>query len=95
MDISISSNNVNITGNIKTINDFQSIKSSIDSLISQHKSVTINVIDSISMTSSVIGYINKLILKDHIDISMNIGNKQLIALLNDLNLSSLFKVKKA
>lgn len=95
MDITISSNTVNLTGNIKTINDFQVIKSNIDTLVSQHKSLTINVIDSISMTSSVIGYINKLILKDNININMNIGNEQLIALLEDLNLSSLFKVKKA
>jgi len=95
MEISTSDNIVTIDGNIKSVNDFQSIKESIDSTINKHKYITINIIDSLSITSSVIGYLNKLVLNDGIDISMNIGNIQLIELLDDLNLSSTFKAKKA
>jgi len=95
MEISISSNVFTITGNIKTVSDYQSIKNSMDALVNQHKSITINITSSLSITSSVIGYFNKLILKDKIDIHMNIGNAQLVELLNDLNLSTVFKVKGA
>ena len=95
MDIKISSNNVTITGNIKSVGNFQTIKQELDAIIRQHKSLTINIIDSLSITSSVIGYLNKLVLKDNIAIKMNVGNAQLIELLDDLSLISTFNAKKA
>jgi ADP-dependent phosphofructokinase/glucokinase len=94
MEISSSTNSVKITGNIKSVADFQSVKRVIDEIVKTNKSVTINIPDSLSMTSSVIGYLNKLILKDNIDVSMTIGNARLIELLADLNLASTFKVRK-
>lgn len=94
MEISINSNTVTISGNIKSVSDFQTIKGSMDSLVAQHKNVVINIPESLSITSSVIGYFNKLVLKDKIDINMNVGNAQLIELLNDLNLASIFKARK-
>ncbi len=95
MEISTSSNRVIIKGNIKTVSDFQDIKSAMSLLIDKQKEITVEIVDSISITSSVIGYFNKLVLKDKIAITMVIGNTQLIELLDDLNLSSIFKVKKA
>jgi hypothetical protein len=95
MEISLNGSVVNIKGNIKSVSDFKEIKSNIEGISKQYGSITINIIDSLSMTSSVIGYFNKLILKDKVNIQMNIGNKQLIELLNDLNLSSVFNVRKA
>lgn len=93
MNISISSNTVTITGNIKSVGDFQSIKTTVDSIKSSSSKIIIDIKDSISITSSVIGYLNKLILKDKIDISMKIGDKHLMALLDDLNLTSVFKAR--
>ena len=95
MEITSSSNTINITGNIKSINHLSEIKSFIDSVVSQHKSIIVNIVDSLSITSSVIGYFNKLILKDNINIEMRIGNDQLLNLLNDLNLTSTFKARKS
>ncbi len=94
MEITSSTNTIDITGNIKSISDFSQIKSITDSMIAQHKRIIINIIDSLSITSSVIGYFNKLILKDKIVIEMKVGNEQLIHLLNDLNLVSTFKARK-
>lgn len=94
MELQVSSNIVTITGNIKSINDFQAIKQGVDSVIITHKSIHLNVVDSLSITSSVIGYLNKLVLKDNIDLHMNVGNEQLLHLLDDLNLASMFKAKK-
>lgn len=94
MDISASGSKVTIIGNIKSVNDFQSIKSTLDGVVVNNTSVDLIIEDSISITSSVIGYLNKLILKDGIKITMSIGNDDLISLLDDLNLSNVFNVRK-
>ena len=94
MDISSSANTVKITGNIKSVSDFQSIKSTIDAIKDSTSTITLDIQDSISITSSVIGYLNKLVLKDSIDLNMKVGNEQLIHLLEDLNLTSTFKARR-
>ena len=90
MEITTSSNTVTIVGNIKSIQDFQDIKNELDSLKSSTTTITIELKDSISITSSVIGYLNKLILKDKISLRMKLGNGQLMELLDDLNLVKTF-----
>lgn len=94
MEISTSGSTVTINGNIKSVGDFQSIKSTIDDVTANNSQITLIISDSISITSSVIGYFNKLILKDGIKIDMKIGNDDLISLLDDLNLTSVFNVRK-
>jgi hypothetical protein len=95
MEIKSSSNSITITGNIKAVADFQLIKQTIDAVVATHKSIIINVVDSLSITSSVIGYLNKLILKDKIDMRLSVGNEQLLHLLADLNLLSTFKAHRS
>lgn len=94
MDISTNANKISITGNIKSNQDFQNIKNSVDSVITSHKSITVDVKDSMSFTSSTIGYFNKIILKDKIDVHINVGDKALYNLLDDLNLTAVFKLRK-
>jgi hypothetical protein len=94
MEVSSSQNHVTIKGNIKNINDFQDIKICLDEIKSQYSDITLSIVDSLSMTSSVIGYFNKLVLKDGINLSLQVGNVQLMDLLNDLNLASTFNTKK-
>ena len=94
MDISTSSNIVTITGNIKSVSDFQSIKAKVDSVKSSSSSIIIDIKNSISITSSVIGYLNKLVLKDGIDLNMKIGDPQLMSLIEDLSLTSVFKARR-
>ena len=94
MNIETNMSTVTISGNIKSVSDFQTIKSTLDTTVTKHDSIILEIPDSLSITSSVIGYINKLVLKDKIRITMNIGNSQLMDLLNDLNLASVFNAKK-
>lgn len=94
MEIEASSNNITIKGNIKSVSDFQHIKQVVDGVVASYKEININIIDSLSITSSIIGYLNKLVLKDNINIYMNVGNDQLLHLLDDLNLVSTFKAKR-
>lgn len=83
---------ITIDGNIKTISDFQAIKEMIDPLTTEQ--LHISVKDSISMTSSVIGYFTKLVLKDKIQLSLSIGNEELIGLLEELGVHELLHVRK-
>ena len=94
MEISVNSNRVTIEGNIKSNSDFQSIRTTVNSLVATHKTIVVDVKDSLSFTSSIIGFFNKLILKDKIDVSINVGNAELYNLLDDLNLVSTFKLRK-
>jgi hypothetical protein len=94
MEISSSQNSVTIKGNIKSINDFQDIKICLDEMKSQYSDITLNIVDSLSITSCIIGYLNKLVLKDGINLNLQVGSMQLMDLLNDLNLASTFNAKK-
>lgn len=94
MEISSSANSVTILGNIKSISDFQEIKNSLDSIIETYTDITIDIPESLSITSSVIGYFNKLVLKNNIDLHIKVSNPKLIELISDLNLTSVFNIQK-
>lgn len=92
MNISSNGNRVTIEGNIKSVSDFQMIKSTVDNV--NGSDIYLIIKDSFSITSSVIGYLNKLIHKDGVTIHMSVNDARLYDLLNDLNLISLFNVTK-
>ncbi|WP_297485834.1 hypothetical protein [Sulfurimonas sp.] len=94
MDIVTSGNSVTITGNIKTIGDYQTIKDTLEELVASSKNITIIIKDSISITSSVIGYLTKLVQKDNIDIQIRVGDANLYELFDEINLVQLFKVSR-
>jgi hypothetical protein len=93
MEVLSSSNIVTIKGNIKNISDLSDIRSVIEDVRVRFTSIVINIEDSISVTSSVIGYLNKIVLKDGIRLEMNIGSKQLLELLSELNLAKTFNIR--
>lgn len=95
MQIETTDNTVTITGNIKSIQDYQEIKNTLDGLIAKNKQIVLDIKDSISIISSVIGYLNKLVLKDQVDLHIKVGDPQLYELFDELSLIELFKVKKA
>jgi hypothetical protein len=94
MNIDILTNQVTIHGNIKSVEDFQKIKSAVDSIKNQNKEITIQIVDSLSITSSVIGYLNRIVLEEGIKLRLYAKSEQLILLLEDLGLSKLFNVKR-
>ncbi len=95
MQLEVKDNRVKISGNMKSVMDYKELKTLLDSLCQEYKTVTLDVVNSISITSSIIGYLNKLVLKDKITLNMNIGNELLFELLDELSLLELFHVKKA
>ena len=94
MEMSTSGSRITIPGNIKSIGDFQNIKKEVDAVVAHSKVITLEIVDSLSITSSVIGYLNKLVLKDEIGVSIKAGSPQLIELLDDLNLTTTLKASR-
>lgn len=94
MELHINNNNLTIFGNIKTVFDAQEIKKNLDVMTIQHRHINIHIPDSISMTSAVIGYLNKLVLKDGISLYMYIKCEQLLNLLRDLKLGHILNTRK-
>ncbi|MDD5373935.1 MAG: hypothetical protein PHO62_10985 [Sulfurimonas sp.] len=93
MTIEVISNSLTINGNFKTISHFQEIKEVLDRMITTHNVIELNLNDSISITSSLIGYLNKIIHKDKILLSLKTKNMRVYTLLDDLNLERTFNVK--
>ena len=95
MEISASGSVVTIEGNIKTIGDYNSIRATVQGIVdSGNQSISINIPNSISLTSSIIGYLLKLAKKDGVRISTKIGDNRLHELLSELNLIDVFNVSK-
>lgn len=89
-------NELSITGNIKSIEDGLEIKSALGDL--QNKGVTgivVKIIDSFSMTSTVIGHLMKLVNIDKVTISLVVGDERLYTLLEELSLIRQFNVRLA
>jgi hypothetical protein len=88
------SNELVIIGNIKSIEDSMAIKEAINALRNAgNKNILLRIQDSFSMTSTVIGYLMKLINIDKISISLVIGDQRLHQLLDELGLVQQFNVR--
>ncbi|MGE4498509.1 MAG: hypothetical protein AB7E48_11585 [Deferribacterales bacterium] len=95
MEINVHDRQIEIKGNIKTLENYMTIKETVQALVDRGTdSISFIIADSLSMTSSVIGYLMKLVNVDRIHISMYIGDDRLIDLMEELSLIQVFGVKK-
>jgi hypothetical protein len=96
MEVKVSgASEVTVYGDIKSIEDYQEIKNAVKGLVSSGKnSLVIKIPDSLSMTSSVIGFLLKLTYGDQVKIAMLVKDERLYNLLDVLNLITVFDVKK-
>jgi len=86
-----------ITGTIKTVANTQAIKEAVLRANEQHPDVPINlnIIDSFIITSSVIGFLIKMIKMDNIALLVNIGSAELYEMLENMDLIEVMNVRKA
>lgn len=95
MEIKRTGSEITINGNIKNTNDYQAIKDNINALVdSGQKNIIIKTPESFSMTSSVIGFLIKVIFQNKVAVSIYVKDDRLYSLLEDLNLISTFRVQK-
>jgi hypothetical protein len=89
-------NELSITGNIKSIEDGLEIKAAVGDLQSKGAtSIVLKIVDSFSMTSTVIGHLMKLVNIDKVMISLVVGDERLYSLLEELSLIKQFNVRLA
>jgi len=93
MTISSKQNIVTISGNIKSVAHHHTIAEEIDNIKQEFNLIKIHLTDSISITSSVIGYLCKLVNLGH-EIELYVADRDLHALLDDLNLLQTLKVQQ-
>ena len=94
MEVNVVGNKIVVKGNVKSIRDYEEIRNVIERVISTNKFVVIELVDSISLTSSVIGYLSKLVNVDDVKVELYVRDDGLYDLLDDLGLINLFRVKR-
>ena len=88
------SNELTISGNIKSIEDGTTIKEAINACKKEGAtSVLLRIQDSFSMTSTVIGFLMKLVNIDKLRVSLVVGDARLYQLLDELSLVQAFNVR--
>jgi len=88
-------NEITITGNIKTTGDYLAIrKMASDMVLGGAPALTLHINESLSMPSSVIGFFVKLANRDKVRLTMVIQDARLVELLEELNLSTVFGARR-
>lgn len=88
-------NEITINDVIRGQDDYTEIKNSMEALIEKGiDSIKVNILESSSVNSSVIGYFMKVINKDKIALQINVKDQKLYKIFDDLNLISVFNIKK-
>ncbi len=92
----IGNNELVLSGNIKSISDYQSIKQTMTDMVSAGVDrIIIRTPESFSITSSVIGFFMKVIFQDHVKITLYVSDPRLYSILEDLQLIETFNVVKS
>ena len=88
-------NELTISDNIKSIEDSSAIKEKTNALIKEGAtSIMLRIQDSFSMTSTVIGFLMKLVNVNKIRVSLVVGDGRLYQLLDELSLIQAFNVRQ-
>ena len=85
---------ITIEGIIKSVSDSQAIKDAVNSC-GDAKFIQIDITESFSVTSSVIGFLLKKKQADKVDISIKVNDNRLYDLFQSLNLIDVLSVRKA
>jgi len=84
---------IKIEGVIKSVSDSQAIKDALNSC-GNIKYVNIDIIDSFSITSSVIGFLLKKKQGDNVSLTIKVNDARIYELFQSLNLVEVLNVKK-
>jgi len=88
-------NKLKIEGNVKAISDYNDIKGSVDQIIQSQKDVIVELVDSMALTSSTIGYFTKIVNVNNVTLRLYVGDERLFSLLDDLGLVQVLNVQKS
>ncbi|WP_022851849.1 hypothetical protein [Limisalsivibrio acetivorans] len=90
----VKGNELVIEGGIKSIDDYLEIKSALQYMVDNGiECIEMKIVDSMSITSSLIGFMLKVINVDRVEMHVYVGTKRLEELLSELDLSKVFNVR--
>ncbi len=88
-----SSNELVLSGPIKTIDDSMAVRAEVQKLVEEGaSSLVLRIEDSFALPSAVIGYLMKLVNRDKVRLTLLAGDHRLRELLDELQLSGIFNV---
>lgn len=95
MRIDTRESDLTILGNIGAMESSMEIKDAAEDLLFRTKAeaLNINIADSCTISSTLIGFLLKIALVDRIRVSVNVGNESLFRLMEDLELTNVLNVK--
>jgi len=93
MDMRIENLNVYIDGNLKSLSEVRQVSSEIDLITKESKNIVLILSNSLSIPSSLIGYLIKIIKQNSVNLTLKVGDKRAYDTLDDLNLVRLFNVQ--
>jgi len=93
MTVKREGNVIEIEGNIKSLEDFEKIKYTIEEILPTNK-IILDLKNSMSITSAVIGYLTKLSNVNGVRVELIIKDNDLYELLKDLDLDAVFYIRK-
>lgn len=85
---------INIEGIIKTSQNAQSFIDVVESGVKESNQIEINIKDSFSVTSTIIGFLMQKANDKNKSISINVGNDRLHELFDMLGVASILNVRK-
>lgn len=86
-------NEIVITGNIKSVENSLLIKETINTLVAQgSQNIHLKIKDSLSITSTMIGFLMKLVHQEKVHLFITVGDSRLYSLLEELKLLQQFNV---
>jgi ABC-type transporter Mla MlaB component len=89
----INDGSIEIEGVIKTIEDVENIKQTIENCV-KGSDVVLKIIDSFAMPSALIGYLIKIKSLQKKNVTLKIANDGLYELMRDLNLEEELNLQK-
>lgn len=95
MELSNNHSHITIKGIVKGFADVQALKNYIESVSANNTSLVLEFIDAYALPSSIVGYLNKKIHSDGINITLIVHQKELYELIDMLALLEIFHVKSA
>lgn len=94
MEITSSNGHIKIHGNIKSIAHYNSLKSEIGNILQTFQHIRIDIVNSISLTSSIIGYFCKIADSSDLYLEVHIKNDALYNLMGELGLQNALNIQK-
>jgi len=97
ISVNVNGNIILIEGNISSVGDYHILKKTFDDLkytkwCLEERQLILELKDSRSITSSVLGLLNRLVQKDKIELITKVRDKRLFELFDDLEMKDLLGV---